>query len=106
MVRAVELSFLYNRDSVSAWAVQALKSLRMLGDPQRVAGIGLLRQTLERTWGIPPDVSESIIQFIPNYMMDDLVEVLWCDGTGRNCIEECCCSILNYYNGMQGGLTE
>lgn len=107
LIRAIELSFLYNRDAVSAWTVQALKNIRILGDAERVAGIGLFRQTLERNWGIPPDVSESIIQVIPNYMMDDLVEVLWADGTGRNCVEECCCSILNYYNGaQQGGMTE
>lgn len=106
LVRAIELSFLYNRDSVAVWVGQALRNLRMLGDAERVAGIGLFRQTLERNWGIPPDVSESIIQIIPNFMMDDLVEVLWADGTGRNCVEECCCSILNYYNGTQGGMTE
>ena len=102
LIAAAEWTFLYNRDAMARWTAEALERVGKLGDPQRVAGIGLLRQTLERLWGIPPNVSEEIIQMAPRCMVDDLCECVWADGTGRNAIEECCCSLLNYYNGMRG----
>lgn len=81
LVEAVENCFLLDRDGTTGWARSVLERKR---DPRETAGLGLLRQTMERMHGIGPTESWKILKGIPWFVISESVDDLWSDGTGRH----------------------
>ena len=102
LVEAAEVSYLYNRSEMLNW-LRDIKKWRRKKDFEDIAGVGILRQELERRYDISPQVSLAVIQATPDYLMFDMLSILWDDGTGRNRLEDVCDTIMMHYNCGGGG---
>lgn len=99
LIEAVETAFLMNRGSMKAW-VRKLRNWHRQTKmtPDEMTATGLIRQYLERVYGLSQEESMAVIETAPTEMTRSLLEAVAYD---RSRVASSSDSLYSYYNEIQ-----